>query len=117
MIYDKGNGYLIQVQFGDGTWCNVTVEDTFKKEGAQIYLENRHVKGDNKLFHTQRFRIEEKRHGGYYIRSMDGRFLRYDYKKREVNFTATRPGDYSNDREEQSFTWYILTSRRRSWMD
>ena len=83
-IFPQKKGYQLQVQFMDETWGNWEIEDTFKKEGARIHLMNTTIDDGNQIVNLQRFLIQ-KAPQGYFIRTMDGRYLWYNYAKKAIN--------------------------------
>ena len=75
-LIPEGDVYQIKSVYNDNTWGVLTIEDTFKKEGARVFVEYDEIKADNKITHRQRFRLEKTKNGNYFIRTLDGRYLR-----------------------------------------
>ncbi|MGM0376888.1 MAG: hypothetical protein ACQEQ0_08930 [Bacteroidota bacterium] len=114
LLFSKeGDGYLMQIQFDDAgnTWGNVELEKTFKKEGAELFLNDKEVEGDNYIVHPQRFLIQGTTRGSHYIRSLDGRYLRCDHKTKKVFFTSKKPSDFEGPANEESQFEWIFNAR------
>ena len=107
-LFRQKQGYQVQVQFSDKSWGNWEVEKTFKKDGARIFLEKRTVDGKNMIINPQCFLIQ-KAPEGYYIRTMDGRYLWYNTEKKVVEFTGKQPESLIKAKQSL-FMWFILKS-------
>lgn len=105
-LFPEKDGYKLQVQFTDKTFGNWEVEETFKKEGARIFLMDRTLDSDNLIVNSQRFLIQ-KASEGHYIRTMDGRYLWYDLAKNAVELTGQQPESLPAS-QAKMFMWFIV---------
>ena len=106
LCYPKGEAYHIQMKFKDESWGVLEIDDTFKKEGAKVNFVHDDVKGENFIVHPQRFLIQDAGNG-YYIRSMDGRYLFYDFDKKVLMLSSKDPSDYEETYKDKQFMWII----------
>lgn len=108
LCFPKGNAYQIQVQFSDkkNTWGVLEIEKTLKKDDARVYLTRDDIKDENYIIHPQRFLIQEAPQG-VFIRSTDGRYLRYDNEKKTVVLSSEDPANYKEHNMDKYFMWMV----------
>ncbi|MCF8261198.1 MAG: hypothetical protein K9J12_10515 [Melioribacteraceae bacterium] len=109
-LIPEGDAYQIKAVFNDKSWGVLTIEDTFKKEGAKLFVEYDEIKAENQIIHRQRFRLEKTKRDYYHIRTLDGRYLKID--KNAAVLTSETPNPKTNNFYEFS-EWFIAKPRNR----
>jgi len=108
LCFPRGNAYHFQFHFSDenNTWGVLEIEPTLKKGEGEVYLVRDDIKDENYIIHPQRFLIQEAPQG-VFIRTMDGRYLRYDPEKKGVILSSEDPANYKEHEENKFFMWSV----------
>jgi hypothetical protein len=110
-LIPEGDVYQIKSLYNDKSWGVLTIEDTFKKEGAKVFVEYDEIKADNEIIHRQRFRLEKTRMGNYFIRTMDGRYLSCALND-NFKLILSPKGPNSEEPKRQEFSEWIISKPR-----